>query len=145
VAIDRSGEFWRGTDPADLAFCIRDFAEGNYPVGPVTPVVCAGCGKDEFAVLLDPDEGFVRRTCTACRSSVLMLDSADAQPDAQPDTATCPCGGETFNAAVGYALLGDGEVRWVYVGLRCITDGTMGVYAEWKIDYAPSTQLLSSA
>jgi hypothetical protein len=29
--------------------------------------------------------------------------------------------------------------------LRCRTDGTLGVYSDWKIDYLPSTHLLTMA
>ena len=39
----------------------------------------------------------------------------------------------------------DGEIRWVSVGLRCGSDGLLGVYTDWKIDYSPSRQLLEGA
>ncbi|MFI5896109.1 alpha/beta fold hydrolase [Actinoplanes sp. NPDC051513] len=39
----------------------------------------------------------------------------------------------------------DREVRWISIGLRCLTDGTLGVYADWKIDYTPTAHLLTSA
>ncbi len=51
-----------------------------------------------------------------------------------------------FNLAVGYEFFaGEEAVRWVYVAARCLTDGTLGVYTDWKIDYSPSAQLLSRA
>jgi hypothetical protein len=34
-------------------------------------------------------------------------------------------------------------VRWVSLGLRCVQDGTLAVYADWKIDYSPTGHLLS--
>ena len=46
---------------------------------------------------------------------------------------------------VGYALLDDGEVRWISVGLRCLKDDTLGVHADTKIDYSPSHHLLRQA
>ncbi|SPL94568.1 unnamed protein product [[Actinomadura] parvosata subsp. kistnae] len=46
---------------------------------------------------------------------------------------------------MGFALRGDGEVRWVSVGLRCLRDGSLGVYADWKIDYSPTAHLLEPA
>jgi hypothetical protein len=70
-----------------------------------------------------------------------MLDSADTAEVAVPEECACPCGGETFQVAVGFALRDDGDVRWVSVGLRCTTDGTLGVYADWKIDYSPTNAL----
>ena len=40
---------------------------------------------------------------------------------------------------------GDHEIRWISVGLRCLTDGTLGVYTDWKIDYTPTAHLLAGA
>lgn len=40
-------------------------------------------------------------------------------------------------------MTADDEVRWVSVGLRCLTDGTLGVYTDWKIDYTPTAHLLA--
>jgi hypothetical protein len=46
--------------------------------------------------------------------------------------------------AVGFALHDDGEVRWISVGLRCLADdNTLGVYADWKVNYSPSGHLVS--
>jgi hypothetical protein len=45
--------------------------------------------------------------------------------------------------AAGFSLHDDGEVRWISIGLRCLTDNTLGVYADWKINYGPSGRLLS--
>jgi len=36
-------------------------------------------------------------------------------------------------------------VRWVSVGLRCLKDNALGVYADTKIDYSPSRHLLGQA
>ena len=70
------------------------------------------------------------------------LDHVD---DCEFGEATCPCGGDLFGVAVGFSLLDDGEVRWVSLGLRCRSDGQLGVYTDWKIDYGPSRHLLDSA
>lgn len=72
-----------------------------------------------------------------------MLDSAEFVEDADLGEAACPCGGEIFNVAGGFALRVDGEVRWVYIGLRCVADGILGCCAEWKIDYSPTAHLLT--
>jgi hypothetical protein len=50
-------------------------------------------------------------------------------------------GNETFEMAVGFAALADGDVRWVSIGLRCVGDGILGVYTDWKIDYSPTAHL----
>jgi hypothetical protein len=99
------------------------------------------CAGDKFRVRVDDDEGYAARTCISCDTTHLIFDSAEVLDDARPGDATCPCGGETFNAAAGFAPFDEGEIRWVYLGLRCVADGVLGCYADWKIDYVPSTQL----
>jgi hypothetical protein len=47
--------------------------------------------------------------------------------------------------AVGFSLRDGGDVRWISIGLRCLTDNTLGVYADWNINYGPSGHLLSQA
>lgn len=37
------------------------------------------------------------------------------------------------------------EVKWVNIGARCVRDGTLGVYADWKIDYGPTDLLFDGA
>lgn len=56
-------------------------------------------------------------------------DQADLQP------CECPCGADTFAVAFGVARRADREVRRISI---CLTDGTIGVYAECKIDYSPT-------
>ena len=119
-------------------------AEG-YPSTTFVPATCAGCGGLQFSVRLDDEEGCVERTCVACDVRVLMLDSADHTDDADLEQAACPCGGATFNAGVGFAFYDDdADIRWVYVGLRCVADGILGCYGEWKIGYGPSRHLLAA-
>lgn len=145
MAIDTSGEYWRGTDHADLAEYLRDFAAGGYAVDDVAESVCASCGGRRFRVHADDEAGCVRRTCVDCAAEAFVADSADAVEDATLEECECPCGAGEFAVAVGFARLRDGEVRWVSIGLRCLADGTLGVYADWKIDYGPSTHLLAMA
>ena len=74
-----------------------------------------------------------------------MLDSASYEDDAEPRECSCPCGCESFELAVRYALRADDEVRWVSIGCRCTSCGILGCYADWKIDYGPTDSLFSSA
>lgn len=143
MAIDWSGEWARGDEAADLDDFLLQFSADSYPISRVEHAVCGQCGHTVFAVLLDDDEGAVQRICAHCAADVLMLDSADTIADAELGEAVCPCDGDRFEIAVGFALRADGEVEWLYVGLRCVADGTLGVYVDWGIDYTPSTQLLS--
>jgi hypothetical protein len=42
-------------------------------------------------------------------------------------------------------MAADDEVRWISLGLGCLTDGVLGVYSDWKIDYVPTAHLLADA
>ena len=83
-----------------------------------------------------------------------MLDSADSAEDAEPGECACPCGGEAFELAVGYAMVdvadahgspAGREVKWVSVGARGVQDGTLGVFTDWKIGYGPTDHLFGGA
>jgi hypothetical protein len=146
MTITRRGAVWRGTDAADLDAYLAEFQAGGYPVSVTVHPGCGSCGKTTgFFVLLDDDEGAAVRVCADCEDEVEMLDSADQLASCELGEATCPCGADQFDVAVGYSLLDDGEVRWVSIGLRCRADGRLGVYTDWKIDYVPSRHLLDAA
>ncbi|MGW9196700.1 hypothetical protein [Micromonospora chersina] len=123
----------------------RSNASGGYLVDRVKEMVCQRCGSRTFAVLVDDENGCAQTRCMTCGEYAVIADSADHWQDADPEECACPCGGETFQVAVGFTLRTGGEVRWVSVGLRCARDGTLGVYIDWKIDYSPTHQLLTGA
>ena len=141
MVIDTGGPWWRGTEAADLDEYLREFSADGYPVGSVVHASCAHCGSDRFALLADDEAGCGGRRCASCGDLHWMLDSAEYLEEAELEEAQCPCGGELFEPAVGFALRDTGEVRWVYVALRCVADGVLGVYADWKIDYSPTDHL----
>lgn len=142
MTIDTSGEHWKGTEAADLEPFLRDYEAGGYPVTRVVQARC-GCGATRFEVSLSDDGDAVSRACARCGEEVRMLDSAEHwDEDGEHDECACPCEGEVFEAAVGFALREDGSVKWVSVGLRCVECGILGTYADWKIDYEPSAGLL---
>ncbi|MFJ9697015.1 hypothetical protein [Kitasatospora sp. NPDC101183] len=127
----------------ELAELLRE-AAGDRPVV-VAGSVCAGCGGRRFWVLVDDEQGAAGRECCGCGNRAFIADSEEFWEEAEPGTACCPCGGEEFEVAVGFTIGGDGTVRWVTVGLRCREDGEVGVYTDWKIDYAPTDHLLGMA
>lgn len=141
MAIDTSGQFWRGEDTNDLAEYLREFQAGGYPVARVNELACTQCASKTFRNEADDDAGCARARCLACGTVTHIADSAEFADEADLAECACPCGGETFN--VGFALREDGDVRWISVGLRCVQDGTLGAYADWKIDYSPTSHLLS--
>ncbi|GIF71708.1 hypothetical protein [Asanoa siamensis] len=137
----------RGETFEDLAAFLREPEPGGYPIQEVRECVCRSCGGRSFEVVVAADEGAVRRTCLACGAHDFIGDSDEYWDDAEEHgVCECPCGNETFAAAVGYSLREDGEdVRWLYVALRCLSCGGMGVYEDWKISYGPSLHLLDQA
>ena len=145
VALDKSGTCWRGEDFADLAEFMKALQAGGYPPAIVTESICGQCGGRAFRVAVDAEQGCAQQVCVACRDMAFIADSGECWEDADPAGFVCPCGGSEFAVAAGFALRGGGEVRWISVGLRCLTDNTLGVCADWKIDYEPTGHLLSRA
>lgn len=144
VTLDKSRQLWRGDDFDDLAEFIRHFEAGGYPVTTVVESRCAECDVRAFHVDIDEEEA-TRRTCLGCGAIAFIGESADYWTEDDHDSCARPCGNEEFAVAVGFAFFNDGEVRWVSVGLRCLKDNTLGVYADTKIDYSPSRHLLDQA
>ena len=144
-AIDTSGQHWRGKDMTDPPEYLREFRAGGYAVEDVTESVCAGCSGRSFRVAVDEEEGCAERVCVACGAGVYLADSAAYADGAELEWCECPCGADTFAVALGFARAADREVRWISIGLRCPADSTLGVYADWKIDYSPTAHLLTSA
>lgn len=144
VTVDKSGQYWRGEDLADLAEYLRAFQAGGYRVVDVAESVCAGCTGRAFRVLADDEEGCALRICVTCAASVYIADSAEHAQDADLRPCECPCSRDTFATAVGFARRPSQEIRWISIGLRCLACGTLGAYADWKIDYAPTGHLLNS-
>jgi hypothetical protein len=144
VTLDKSGKLWRGENFEDLAEYVRHYQAGGYPVAKVAESVCSQCNGRTFRVNINDDES-TQRICLRCGAAAFIADSADHWDEADHDQCQCPCGGEEFSIAVGFALFDDGDVRWISVGLRCLNDNVLGVYADVKIDYGPSLHLLSQA
>lgn len=142
---ERGDDWWRGTDAADLDAYLAEYSAANgEPVTLVRHAVCAACGSGAFGVVVDDESGVAGRVCERCDTAAWLVDSAEHADEADPGEAECPCGAEVFDVAVGFATGPDGEVRWVYVALRCLADGLIGVYADWSVDYSPTGHLLSA-
>jgi hypothetical protein len=145
MAIDRSGKWWKGSGPADLDEYLAVSTEDTYPVVTTVHASCQDCGSGAFRVRFDAKESCAERTCAACGRRAFMLGSREHVEGAALEPAACPCGGDSFNVAAGFAVREDpSDVKWVYLGLRCIRDGVLGCCADWKIDYSPSAHLLDT-
>ena len=79
-----------------------------------------------------------------CAAEHFVGDSEDYAEDAELEKATCVCGGNVFELCIGVALYRDSEdVRWLYLGLRCVACGITGVYGDWKNEYNGYEDLLA--
>ena len=77
MPIDKSGKWWRGSDPSDIDEYIAAYSAQSYPA---SRIVHAACNRDSgavFRVRIDDTEGYVERTCVGCDTTVVMLDSAE--------------------------------------------------------------------
>ena len=145
MAIDKSGQWWKASDPSDIQPYLVAFTAGSYPIAAFRPAVCI-CGSLAFHVDADDNEGTARRTCTRCSHIHFIGDSAEYWAGAEPERCACPCGEESMNVGVGFALYPDDhEVQWLYIGCRCTRCGVLGCYADWKVAYSPSLHLLAQA
>jgi hypothetical protein len=140
MTIDKSHSHWKGTEAADLDEYLVHAASENYPADRIVHARCKCSGKT-FRVEVDDNAGCARRTCTKCHTQHLMLDSADFWAEADPGPCECLCGTDKFEVAVAFSHRGDGALRWVTIGMRCIACGALGVYADWKVDYEPTEHL----
>jgi hypothetical protein len=155
MVIERDSPWWRGSSAKDLEEYLAAATQGQ--VGVVVEPLCAQCGSAVFAVVVG--DRSAERRCAGCGRRHAMLDSggydavvsgatvsrpasAGSAQSADAGEAACPCGGEEFELAVGFTERVDGELGWVYVALRCTADGVLGLYADWKINSAPTRKLL---
>jgi nitrite reductase/ring-hydroxylating ferredoxin subunit len=143
VTIDRSGPLWRGNEATDIDAYLGELQPGGYPPARIVHALCARDGGSIFAVRVDGEEGYAERLCPACNEAVAMLDSGEFAEDANPEPVICPCGGDQFEVAVGFALRENGDILWVSLGLRCTRDGVLGSPADWHIDYGPTDHLFA--
>jgi hypothetical protein len=142
VTIDTSAEWWKGSEPTDLLEYLGAL-EGIYPVDAFSLAKCS-CGSMAFRLEFDKSEGVARRTCSRCSQTHFICDSEEYWSEAEPQTWQCVgCSSRDSNIGVGFSLYEpDGDVRWLYVGVRCADCGILGCYADWKVGYGPSNHLI---
>jgi hypothetical protein len=143
VALRETHPWWTGDNAEDLAEYLHRFEAGGYPVHQVVQARCPFCESNAFRALVDGEEGCVQRRCVMCGSIQFVADSHEGWDHARPEPLICPCGAEVFELSVGFSMRPDGEVRWISVGARCLTDGVLGVCADWEISYGPTQHLFT--
>jgi hypothetical protein len=145
VTIDTSGKWWIGSEPVDIQGFLTAYSSEGYKVDEFRLARCE-CGCEVFHLDADDTEGAARRECVKCGKVHFICDSEEYWGETDPERCTCvECGSEAFNVGVGFSLYEDTEdVRWLYVGERCVTCGILGCFAGWKVAYGPSHHLLDS-
>jgi hypothetical protein len=142
MGINTSGRWWVGSTPADIRGFLEAYATKGYEVHEFRLATCS-CGSDSFSLDADENEGVAKRICAICSAEHFLCDSAEYWDEAKPTHWRCiECASETTNVGVGFSLIGDKEIHWLYVGCRCATCGILGCFGGWKINYAPSRQLI---
>ncbi len=146
MPIDKSGDFWKSPDAADIFPFLKDLAreEGTIPINQYRAATCT-CGSNRFRLTGDDEEGCARRDCAQCKTSHFICDSGDYWGEAEPAKLICHgCAGDIFNAGAGFSLeKGKGpDVQWVTIGQRCVRCGILGSFTDWKISYSPSSHLI---
>jgi hypothetical protein len=142
VSIRKTPRAWYGTEVDDLVEYLRTYAE--YTPQVLRVARCA-CGSDRFRLSVCADEGGARRTCAMCSTAAFVADSDEYWDDDEAEEIAC-CKGEPCNVAVGFRLYdGDesaGDVKWIYVGRRCVGCGELSCPVDWKVGYGPSAHLV---
>jgi hypothetical protein len=153
MAIDDSGEWWVGSEAADIAEYLTAYtcAEGAYPVKACRLIQCP-CGSLRFRVARAAE--VTRRVCPACRRTKFICrlkgDWEEAEAEEGVESYTCvSCGSKHANIAVGFAGYdqnpGLDAVKWFYVGLRCAKCGVLGCFNDGKVGRGPAAQVYRRA
>ena len=145
MSIDDSGEYWIGSEAADLDEYLRAYSASDNLVDRIVHPKCA-CGNATFRVRVDSEEGCAQRICSTCESERLVCDSGEHLNDADPEEGICPCGANVFELAVGFShRKSGGALKWITLATRCTQCGVLGAIVDWKIDYTPTEHLYEMA
>jgi hypothetical protein len=133
--INTSGEWWKGTGYPDVEDYLRELKPGGYAVDDVVQAGCA-CGGARFALDVDQDNELARTRCCVCGRVAFVVDSEEHWKEAEARPLRCPCGKEEYEVGLGRCIR-DGEwVRWMSLGVRCVSCGVLASPLDWKSDLA---------
>ena len=143
MALRKRDKYEYGDSQSDIREYLRDYSEENYPVAHFADAVCT-CGAKHFKLQLDDNEGAAVRICSECGAEHAIGDSEDYLEGAELQECECPCGSSVFEITAGVALYDQSEdVRWIYLGCRCIRCGLTACYGDWKNEYNGYEELLA--
>ncbi len=144
MALTRRKGLCYGEGQADIRAELARYSKANaYVAHHFADAVCE-CGGRRFRLAVDDAEGAAVRTCADCNRSHPMGDSADYLEGASLEECECPCGKDAFEITAAVSLYrGSDDVRWIYLGCRCVACGLVAVYADWKNEYDGYRELLA--
>jgi hypothetical protein len=144
VPIVKRGDYYYSDKQSEIPEEIGRYSRQNgYPAGHFADAVCQ-CGMRSFRLFLDDNEGCAVRVCSECEHDHYIGDSEDYVDEAELHQPSCVCEGAVFEVTVGVALYQDSnDVRWLYLGCRCIVCGLTGVYGDWKNEFTGFEELLA--
>lgn len=131
MAIDTEGQWWVGDSSDDLAAYLVAMSRDGAPITHFARMECPSCGSGWFRVRHDDVEGCAETTCLECDRRDFELGSEDVAEAADLQPTRCPCGGDRFDVAAGLAVRDTGEIRWIYLGVRCVRCGVLGCPVDW--------------
>jgi hypothetical protein len=143
MALVKRGQYFYGDGAADIAEELRRYSRTNgYVAARFAEAVCTCAGR-HFSLWVDDTQGAAVRVCASCNLRHAMADSSKYLHVARLEECECPCGGGAFEITAGAALYEDSEeVRWLYIGCRCVRCGLTACYADWKYDGDSAAELL---
>jgi len=148
MAIDKSKKYWHGDNAKDVVDYLDIYSENE--IDKTVIVKCKQCNSEIFSFRIDVEEGAIEVACVECSHTVLLLDSEDYWEVCEPKNAKCPgCNKNHFNIAVGFIHRKkagffnrkNNDVKWIYIGNRCIACGLLGSYGDWSIKYGPTDKM----
>ena len=135
MSLQLRGKYYYGESHADIRTSLEVYSRNNYPTEHYADAVCT-CGCTHFQLFLDDEVGAAVRRCEAHAHEHPMGDSADYLDEANPGECECPCGSNMFEISAGVALYRESDdVKWLYIGCRCIACGLTACYGDWKNEY----------
>ena len=142
MPIDTSGKWWKGSTPEDVGEYLQALSAESYAISDFRVARCP-CGGDSFRFEVERDEGIAKRTCVACETEHFLCDSAENfEPGMRLKKFKCVCKAVEANLGAGFSPYeGSSEIRWLWVGHRCVACGVLGSMVDWRIGFEPSGHL----
>ena len=144
MALRKKGKYYYGDSQLDIQDELLRYSKLNeYPTVHYADAVCV-CGNNRFNLSLDDEEGAAVRKCIVCKTEHPIGDSNDFLEDAELETRECICRSNVFEITVGVSLYENSkDVKWLYVGCRCVNCELTGCYGDWKNEYNGFQELLN--